>query len=359
MVTPDPRQPSRWIASGRVPEGSKVRQRRRACGLTQADLAARAGVSRQLVAAVEGSRQTPAVDAAIGLARALGTTVEELFTPPLRRSGLALGGSAPEGTPLRVGLVGERIVAATLPDRGISGASWARPDAVIDGGDVRLLAGAIPAGLVLAGCDPALGVAETMLAGLGPQSLLVISAPTGRALAALADGRVHAAVVHGRPDDLPDPPVKVAMWQVARWNVGLAVTPNRQAGTLEEILLSSRPIVRREPTASSQQALERAQAAAGVTRRPRGPEASGHLDAARRARTVGTGVTIEAAARAFELDFLPLEEHTVQLWVDERWLSHPGLAGLGEVLRSAAFTSRIALFGGYDLSGCGDRVGAA
>jgi DNA-binding XRE family transcriptional regulator len=58
---------------------SGVRERRLACGMTQAELAARAGVSRQLVAAVEAGRHAPAVDAALGIARALGTTVEELF----------------------------------------------------------------------------------------------------------------------------------------------------------------------------------------------------------------------------------------------------------------------------------------
>jgi DNA-binding XRE family transcriptional regulator len=59
---------------------SGVRESRLAAGMTQAELAARAGVSRQLVAAVEAGRHAPAVDAALGIARALGTTVEELFS---------------------------------------------------------------------------------------------------------------------------------------------------------------------------------------------------------------------------------------------------------------------------------------
>ena len=58
---------------------SGVRECRLSCGMTQAELAARAGVSRQLVAAVEAGRHAPAVDAALGIARALGTTVEDLF----------------------------------------------------------------------------------------------------------------------------------------------------------------------------------------------------------------------------------------------------------------------------------------
>lgn len=339
---------------------SGVRDRRLAYGITQTELAARAGVSRQLVAAVEASRHAPAVDAAIGLARALGTTVEELFAPPRVGAALALGDSANEGAPLRVGMVDGRMVASTLADHGVAGALWAKPDAVMDGGAVRLLPGATPAGFVLAGCDPSLGVAEGMLAGLGPASLLVVASPTGRAIAALGAGLVHAAVVHGRAVDLPEPPVNVARWHLARWQVGLAVSPRRRARSLDDVLHSGRPIVGREPAAASQQALDRARHAAGVTAPRRGPQASGHLDAARRAHdNGGSGVTIEAGARAFGLDFLPLEEHVVQLWVDERWTNLPGMSVLGEVLTSAAFTARVALFGGYDLTGCGDKVDAA
>ena len=337
-----------------------MRERRLAQGITQAELATRAGVSRQLVAAVEASRHAPAVDAAIGLARALGTTVEDLFDPPGRPVTLVAGGSVAAGTPLRVGTVDGRVVAAPLPDHGVAGAVWATPDAVMEDGGARLLPGAVPAGFVVAGCDPALGVAEGMLTGQGPRRLLVVAAPTGRALTALRDGLVHAAVVHGRPDDLPVPPVAVARWHLARWRVGLAVDPGRRRRSLDDVLAGRGPIVRREAAASSQQALDRARLAAGIEEPVRGPEATGHLDAARRAQAGGVaGVTIEAGARAFGLDFLPLEEHTVELWVDERWLAHPGLAGLGDVVASAAFTSRVGLFGGYDLAGCGDRVGVA
>jgi DNA-binding transcriptional ArsR family regulator/DNA-binding XRE family transcriptional regulator len=50
-------------------------------GLTQAQLAELAGVSRQLVGAVEADRHLPRVDAAVRLAAALSTTVEELLAP--------------------------------------------------------------------------------------------------------------------------------------------------------------------------------------------------------------------------------------------------------------------------------------
>ncbi len=343
-----------------VAPASLVRERRLGCGLTQAELAARAGVSRQLVAAVEASRHVPAVDAAVGIARALGSTVEELFTPLRAPVTAAIGDQWREGALLRVGRVDPHLVGAEIADHGIVGAVWAKPDAVVEEGKVRLLPGSTPAGFVVAGCDPALGVAEAMLCGLGPLSLLAISSPTGRALRAMKDGRVHAAVVHGRAGHLPKAPVRVARWHLAKWHVGLAVTPNNQKRSLESVLRSKRPFAQRDPDAACQQALERARLALGIEELPSGTRATGHLDAARRAyETGGTGLTIEAGARAFNLGFLPLEEHVVELWVDERWSGHPGLHALCETITATAFTQRVALFGGYDLVHCGERVEAA
>jgi DNA-binding XRE family transcriptional regulator len=338
---------------------SPLRSRRLECGLTQAELAARAGVSRQLVAAVEAGQNTPAVDAALALARALAASVEELFSPTPTGAISALGVPLREGAPLRVGRVGDRLVAAELADHGVAGAAWATPDATVEEGELRLFPGAAPRGLVLAGCDPALGVAEAMLSGLGPSSLLALSAPTDTALAALERGGIHAAAVHGPRGGLPEPPVPVLRLHLARWQVGLAVAPALSRRSLEGLLRGKAPVVQRDAAAASQQALARSAAKLGLSALPRGPRAGGHIEAARLADTLGcAALTTEAAARAFNLRFLALEEHAVQIWLARCWLDHPGSGALGNLLASNAFTERVAQFGGYDLDGCGSRVTA-
>lgn len=337
--------------------GASLRSRRLECRLTQAQLAARAGVSRQLVAAVEAGHNTPAVDAALGLARALATSVEELFAEIAPALVAALGGRLRDRVPLRVGRVGERLVAAELADHGAAGASWAKPDGVLESGRLRLFPGAAPAGLVLAGCDPAVGVAEAMLQGLGPRSLLAISASTGTALRALNRGGVHAAVVHGLPSQLPEPPVPVIRLQLARWQVGLAIAAKLHRHSLEALLHANVPIAQRERAAASQQAFERAAAAVGTAPPRSGPYATGHIEAARIASMLdGAAVTTQAAAQAFALRFLALEAHTVEIWLAERWADHPGVSSLGELLTTTAFTERVAQFGGYNLTNCGTRV---
>ncbi len=335
-----------------------MRERRLECGLTQAELATRAGVSRQLVAAVEAGRNTPAVDAALRLASALGTSVEELFSSGTVPVVSALGGALPDRAAVRVGRVGEQLVVAELPDHGVAGSTWGKPDGSTTGGALELFGGAIPAGLVVAGCDPALGVAEAMLGGLGPRSMLAIAATTQSALDALADGRIHAAVVHGPPDRLPRPPVRVERLHLARWQVGLAVAPTRRARSLDALLQGSVPIVQRDAGAASQQALERALTRAGLSTAPAAARlASGHLEAARAASMLKcAAVTTESAALAFGLAFHGLEQHAVEIWLAGRWIDHPAASAFGELLAGAGFVQRVAQFGGYDLTGCGARL---
>jgi molybdate-binding protein len=261
-----------------------------------------------------------------------------------------------EGSPVRLGRVADRLVAAELADHGVAGAGWAQVDGVVEGGSVRIFDGASPAGLVVAGCEPAFGIAERLLDGLGSRSLLAISAPTDVALAALARGGVHAAVVHGLRSELPAAPIAVERRHLARWQVGLAVAPRLRKRSLGAILGSRMPLAQRDPGAASQQAFERARQAAGIEPRD-GPRASGHIDAARIADSVGgAGVSTEGAAHAFGLGFIALETHVVEVWTSRRWLDHPGVGALAELLSTRAFTDRVAQFGGYDLRGCGERV---
>ena len=59
-----------------------LREARAARGWTQADLAERVGVTRKTINTVENGVFTPSTTLALKLARALETTVEELFELP-------------------------------------------------------------------------------------------------------------------------------------------------------------------------------------------------------------------------------------------------------------------------------------
>jgi molybdate-binding protein len=79
--------------------------------------------------------------------------------------------------------------------------------------------------------------------------------------------------------------------------------------------------------------------------------ADGHLEAANLVAqgSADAGVTMEAAANLFDLEFIALEEHTVELRIADAWRGHPGAAALIETFSSRPLAARLTAFGGYEL----------
>ena len=219
------------------PDGTRLRLARQARGLSQQQLAGVAGVTRQAVSAVESGHSDPSLRVALGLARALGMTVEELFGPgepgdpvlarpvapvsaPGSRVALATVGDTFVALPLDADLAARLGFGAagglTVRGGGSQGAQGAQGAQGVQG--IRGIQGASgaqvavrPIGpprptVVVAGCDPALPLLETPLALLDPP-LAFVWWPCGsaEALRLAAAGLVHAAGVHrvgpGEGDD--------------------------------------------------------------------------------------------------------------------------------------------------------------
>lgn len=64
---------------GFVVVGNKIRDRRVSRGLSQAELAAAMGVSRQTINSLEAGRYVPSLGLAVGLARHFDSSVEAMF----------------------------------------------------------------------------------------------------------------------------------------------------------------------------------------------------------------------------------------------------------------------------------------
>jgi transcriptional regulator with XRE-family HTH domain len=329
---------------------------RKELGLTQTELALACGLTRPLISAVETDRHTPSVKAALAIARALGTSVEELFgaKPPEEEQRPALG-TPPEGEASVMAVkVGDALSYHPIAN---AGSGWERADGVLRDGRVELFDDADTSGFAVAGCDPALGLAASLLPTRGPQRLVAIQASTAKALKALEDGTIHAALVHGPRGHLKKSSRPVRRYILADWQVGLAV----RAGTpteMEKLAKGKMRAVRRDPGAEAQRALERRLVSAGGVILKQGPIASGHLDAARHVAygSADVAATMEAAALAYGLDFSPLEQHTVELRVAEEWEAHAGARALLDLIASRALLSRLEALGGYDLRRAGDAA---
>lgn len=326
-------------------------------GLTQSELADRAQVSRALVGALERGQHMPAADAAIRLARALGTSVERLFEEgrphePVLAPVPVLGGRLPGGALVRAAPVAGTVVARAVDGASALSGTGANADGVVRDGRLQLFAGAAPRGAVIAGCDPLLGIAEGLLERAGEARIVGVPATSGQALAALEAGRCHGALVHGPGRSLrPSPALR--RWHLARWRSGIATHPRLARPTLEA-LLGGDALIERDRSAACQQAVERAVRRLGAPRPAVRRRAAGHLDAARLAvEHAGAAVTIEPVAVAMELDFHALEVHDVELWVPARWVPEPGVQALVDLLRGTSFRDRAGALPAYDLTDTG------
>ena len=299
----------------------------------------------------------PAADAAIRLARALGTTVERLFDPAAARPDHAAitvtGDRPPEGALVRAAWVDDALVARVLDPVSAMSTVGASADGVILDGHVRLFAGAAAQGAVIAGCDPVLGIAEGLLERGGTSRIVGVAATSGQAINALEAGRCHGVLAHG-PAQLLAPPAGVQRWHLTRWRSGLATHPTLSRPSLESLLSNEIDVVGRDRSAACQQAVERAARRLGAARPKPRRIAGGHLEAARAAvERRGAAVAIEPVALAAGLHFTELEVHDVELWVPDRWVALPAIQALLDVITAARFHDRAGALPAYDLTDTG------
>lgn len=354
---------------------NRVREQRESRGLTQVELAERAGLSRQSIGAIEAGRATPAVDVALRLARALDCSVEALF------SGSAEASVSVEASTVSVS---GRVAMAQVAGRWVSYA--------LDGVGTRTSADGLAAparggrleveplrptaeargNVIIMGCALGLGlVADRLNSRPGPGRFLWLPRSSTAALQALAKGHTHLAGVHlvdrrtgeANVEDVrrSTAGVDVVLVTLARWEAGLVTAAGNPKGLKRAADLGRRGLrlVTREEGSGARRLLDRQLREAGVERELRSPalEASGHLEVAQ-AVAMGAGdvgVATRDAAIACGLDFIPLAEERYDLVVPRASMGDVRLVRLFEVMTSKATRRELTALG-YDVRSCGDRV---
>jgi putative molybdopterin biosynthesis protein len=369
------------------PDGTRLRLARQARGLSQQQLAGVAGVTRQAVSAVESGHSDPSLRVALGLARALGMTVEELFGPgepgdpvlarpvapvsaPGSRVALATVGDTFVALPLDADLAARLGFGAagglTVRGGGTQGAQGAQRVQGAQGVQVAVRPIGPPRPtVVVAGCDPALPLLETPLALLDPP-LAFAWWPCGsaEALRLAAAGLVHAAGVHrggpGEGDDTSGIPGGAEVVGFASWREGLVVRPGAEVRSLDDVARQGLRLVNREPGAQARTLLDRERLRLGLEpSQLTGYDsvAAGHLQVA--AAIVGgladAGVSSEPAALAYGLDFIPLADERFDLLLPAKHAASREVQGLLKVLTSPWLLAQLASLPGYDAARCGER----
>ncbi len=342
--------------------GRRLRLARLGKGMSQAELAARCGVSRQAVAGIEAGEWTPSLGVALRLAAAVQRTVEQLFGDAEREQTLAVEGLAepagPSGRALLAQVFG-RLVAVPQEGSLAAVAGFGASSARLQSGGVAL--GAMPAerSLLVAGCDPALPLLAEGLSATGSE-LRLVWWPCGsqRALELLSRGLVHAAAAHAPAQRLPVLAGHSALG-FASWEEGIVFRPDTQALTLEAAVGRRLRLANREPGSEARQLLDNhlqelgSDAVPGYESRYRG-----HLPVASAVADLGAdfGIATEPAALALGLGFLGLSAQSSVIFVPDDKAGSEELTALLNGLGHPALERQLSALPGYGTAILGESL---
>jgi putative molybdopterin biosynthesis protein len=314
---------------------------------------------------------------ALLLARTLGHSVEELFqlgsgSERAVRVAPAPGWPAERqhgARPTRVALarIGDDWVAHRLPaDAGDAADALLSEAPAGAPRHVEFLAD--PKGLernvLVAGCAPLLGIlAQRVGRRHGEARGTFLSANSERALELLSSDYVHVAGMHlGAEEGVDDhdalvrqrfPDREMLLVHLTRWRVGLAVAAGNPLDIRHEgdLLRPGVRFVGREAGAGTSRLLRRRLDALGAPLGgATGAVASSHGAVAEIVRSGGAdvGVTIESAALAAGLGFVPWLEERFDLVVPREHVALPPVARFLDTLDDPAFRAEVAALPGYD-----------
>jgi len=375
---------------------NRLREHRVASRLSQGDLAAMVGITRQALYAIEKNHYLPGTEVALRLASNLGCTVEELFSfeseEDIIEAELIGSESSNQNSPrVKIANVGGRVLAKpvsdlgevlnyTVPADGIQLGRVSTRSRVSRGGSrvyVRLLKPQqdIERQVVVAGCDPAIFLAgEHIRQHGGNASVLGWSMGSLAALHALKRGEVHVAGIHvvdHRSGDFNLPFLRkylkghaVTVVRFAAWEEGLLLRKGNPKG-VKGIADLARPNVRlmnREQGAGARLLLDHLLAKSGISSRAvRGYEAlcSSQLGLGRAIveGKADVGIGAQAVGHFYDLDFIPLQEERYDLVIPTKYFhAHPGMKMFLDTLVTRGFRQEIEALGGYDTKEIGKII---
>jgi molybdate-binding protein/DNA-binding XRE family transcriptional regulator len=326
------------------------------------------GVSRQAVAGAEAGTWSPSLAVALALARALDTTVEQLFAPDSGAQEVAAISLLPMGAAsrARVVRVWDRWIALPLVGDHAAEAGFSTASGRIgSAGSASELWGTGRC-LLIAGCDPALPLLGGPVAGISEGwNFEWWSCGSSQASRLLRDQLVHAAAIHysaaERDQHLRDP--DLASIGFARWREGLLLRldQNPKVNSLATAAGERLRWVNREQGAQARSLLDLELAALGI----KGPElpgydseAGGHLQVASAifAGLADVGIATEPAALAYGLRFVALSEEECVIQVPRNRLESPEVRLLLLVLGGPQLRRELTALPGYDPAILGEEL---
>ena len=340
---------------------NRVKTCRVARGWSQDELAARAGISRAGVSSIETNRLVPSTSAALALAAALDCRVEDLFQLASATACEAAWAWQPNRAPCRYWralLAGREFIYPTEPTNlGIVG-----HDGVHQDGQFREQPTAAPADtLVVASCDPAIGLLANEVNRRNSFRLLALPRSSQEALALLAQGLVHVAGIHlstaGRQGENATAARErlrggFCLLRGARWQEGLALASGFPLHSVRAAVQSKARWVGREPGSAARALLDELL----PKRRPPRHIAYGHRGVAEAIRCgwADIGVCLRLVSEEAGLDFLGVRDEEYDLCYPTELEGDPRIQALVDTVRSSSYRGTLGDLPGYDAAETGE-----
>jgi molybdate-binding protein/DNA-binding XRE family transcriptional regulator len=341
-----------------------VLARRLARQWSQAELAERADISRAAVSAIEGERLSPSVATALALAAVFECSVEELF-----------GGGrvpTPDGT---AWAWKPRSEPCRYWEAEVGGRRWLYPveglsqnivphDGVWLGGVGRDSGSSIAeTTLVVACCDPAIGLLAAEYARVSGFRLLAFPQGSAAALDLLKRGLVHLAGLHRSTVEQPGRNAEAARAQLgvgfyllraAQWEEGVALAADDRTRSLQSVARGGRRWALREPGSGARECLD----ALLGDKSASGRQVRSHAAVAEavRAGWADAGVCVRLAADEAGLNFLPVQTEALDFCFAAALKHDPRMQALMRLLRSRAHRRLVSELPGYDARETGELV---
>lgn len=346
---------------------------RRERGWSQQELAGRAGVSRAEVSAIENGRLVPSTASALRLAAALDRSVEDLFELAGRRTSARTAGPKWAWAPgVRAGRFWEASVGPRrllFPVEATSLGEIAHDGSFQGASLVREPSFDPDKTLVIAGCDPAVGLLVSELARVEGIRVLALTRASQSALALLQAGLVHAAGLHWSGESAKDANASVVagtlgggfrLLHLARWQEGIALGTGVRARTRSALVNSRIRWVAREEGSGARRCLDRLLEG----RRP--VPSLRHLAFDHRGVALAirggwaeAGVAVRLAAEEAGLGFLALQKEDYELCYPDALHRDSVVAALRRALRSVVLKRLYRGLPGYEVGRMGEERSVA
>lgn len=327
---------------------------------SQEELARRSGLSRAGISAIETGRLIPSTSAALALASAFDTRVENLFRLPITRPDGANWAWTPLHLPCRYWAAefadGIRLYPVEATPLGVI-----PHDGVFEQGALRSQGGTEPGRtLIMACCDPAAGLLAAELARTADVRLIVLQRPSRKSLELLEKGLVHAAGLHLARADEPGGNAAVikstlgdgyTLLRIARWEEGITFAHGLGLSSVRAALRSNLSWVGREDGSGARQCLDEL---LGTRKTQRLATDHRGVTEAVRNGWADAGVCLRLVSEEAGLDFLGVRQEDYDLCLPAWWKSDYRLRALVNIVRSSSYRRALGELPGYNSKEAGE-----